>query len=101
MKVAINKCWGGFSVSEEVYKELGIKWDDYGHLSNEDFGIKDDNYNAYRSDKKLIAAIEKVGLEKASGELARIVIVNVPKDISWELDNYDGMESIHEQHRVW
>lgn len=101
MKVAINKCWGGFSLSEEVYKELGIKWDTYGFLSNEDLGIKSENYNSYRSNKKLIKAIEKIGADKSSGNLSRIVIVEIPNGIKFTIEDYDGMESIHEVHKSW
>lgn len=26
MKVVINKCYGGFGLSKEAYKFLGLKW---------------------------------------------------------------------------
>lgn len=56
MKIAVNRCYGGFSLTKEVYDELGIEWDDYGYLENKDLGIKSNNYNAYRQDPRLIAA---------------------------------------------
>lgn len=101
MKIAINKCFGGFSLSKSVFEELGVKWDNDGYLSNEALGIKSDDYNKYRSDDRLIEAIEKIGISEASGSMADIVIVDVPDDIEWELSNYDGIESIHEKHRSW
>lgn len=101
MKIVINKCFGGFGLSKAVYKELGIKWDGYGYLSNDSLGIKDDNYYAFRSDKRLVDAVEKVGEEKASGELAELRVVEIPDDVEWEIDEYDGIESIHEKHRSW
>jgi hypothetical protein len=101
MKIAINKCHGGFSLSEAVYAELGIKWDDYGYLSNEDLGITSDNYLAYRQDPRLIAAIENVGKEYASGGLAKVRIVEIPDDVNWEIKEYNGIETIHEKHRSW
>ena len=100
MKIVINRCWGGFSVSQAVLKELGFE-KDYGYLENEDFGIKSDNYQQYRSNPRLIEAIEKVGLEEASGDLAVLDIREVPDDVDWYIDDYDGMESIHENHRSW
>ena len=101
MKIVINRCWGGFGVSEAVYDELGIKWDGYGYIDNETLGIDGKDYDAHRADKKLIAAIEKVGLEGASASLASLEIVDIPDDVEWEIDNYDGMESVHEAHRSW
>jgi len=101
MKVAINRCWGGFSVSKAVFKELGIEWDGYGFLENEEFGIESDEYLEFRAHPRLIEAIEKIGCKKASGNMANIVIVSIPDDIKWHIDDYDGQESVHEDHRSW
>ena len=102
MKIAVNKCYGGFCVSESVYKELGLEWDGYGFLENKDFGIESDNdYLEFRSHPKLIAAIEKVGVKESSGSLAEIEIVDIPEGVEWEIDEYDGIETIHEKHRSW
>lgn len=101
MKIVINACYGGFALSEEVYKELGIKWDGYGCLRNEDLGIESDNYMAYRADIRLIAAINKVGLKKASGRCSNLSIVEIPSDVTWKIQEYDGYETIHEVHRSW
>jgi len=49
----------------------------------------------------LIAAIEKVGENKASGKLAKVRIVDIPDGVKWEIDEYDGIETIHECHRSW
>jgi len=101
MKIAINKCFGGFGVSEAVYKELGIEWDNYGYLDNDSFGIESDNYQEYRKHPKLIAAIEKIGEDASSGRFARVIVVDIPDDVEWEIEDYDGQESIHEVHRSW
>lgn len=101
MKVVINRCFGGFSVSKKVYDFLDIPWDDYGYIANEDLGIQNDNYNAYRADTRLINAIETLGEEESSGILASLKIVEIPDNIIWVIEEHDGMESIHEVHKVW
>lgn len=101
MKIAVNRCYGGFSVSKSVYDELGLQWDGYGYLENGDFGIKSDNYQEWRMHPTLISAIEKIGVKKASGELAEIEIVDIPNGIQFEIDEYDGIETVHEKHRSW
>jgi hypothetical protein len=104
MKIAINSCYGGFSVSEEVYNELGFKWDGYGFVYGTPLEEKykdASNYYAYRAAPELIAAIEKVGLDKASGELSKIKIVDIPDDVAWEIDEYDGYERVIESRRSW
>jgi hypothetical protein len=45
--------------------------------------------------------ITAAGLKAASGRHAQLVIVEIPDDIEWEIDEYDGVESIHEKHRSW
>ena len=101
MKIATNQCFGGFSVSEDVFKELGLEWDGYGYLNNETFGIESDNDEKYRTNPSLISAIEKIGEAKASGEMADIEIVDIPDDIEWYIHDYNGMETVHEKHKSW
>ena len=101
MKVVVNRCFGLFSVSEEVYKELGKKWDGHGYFENEDFGIESNNYLEYRSAPELIKAIEKVGIEKSTGSLAALEIVDIPGGVEWYISDYDGSETVHETHKSW
>ena len=91
MKVVLNKCFGGFGLSEKAYEFLGLEWDGYGY-----------KYNDYdlRSDEKLIECVETLG-EEADGRFARLVVVDIPDDIDWEINYYDGVETIHEVHRSW
>ena len=101
MKIAVNKCFGGFSLSQDVYEELGIEWDGYGYLNNDDLGIDSDNYLEFRKHPKLIDAIEKIGEDKASGSLSKVRIIHIPDDVEWEIDEYDGVETVHAVHCSW
>ena len=110
MKVIINTCFGGFSVSEKVYKKLGLEWDNYGYMEltdyfkdkyNYDNMQYDDYYLAVRSDPDLVKAVEELGVEKASGSLAELKIVEIPDDVKVYISNYDGIERIEECHRSW
>lgn len=97
MKVVINRCFGGFSLSKEAYEYLGLKWDEYGYLYNTKYEIKDDKD---RANLDLVHCVEELG-EKANGWFANLKVVDVPDDIKWYIDNYDGSESVCEEHRVW
>jgi hypothetical protein len=89
MKIVINKCYGGYSLSESAYNELGIPWDGYGYC--EQFK---------RSDPRLVSCVEKLG-SAASGDLAELRIVEIPDDVEWEIKDYDGIEWVAEKHRTW
>jgi hypothetical protein len=89
MKVVINKCYGGFGLSKEAYEYLGLDWDGYGY-----------KYDDNRTDPKLVECVETLG-DIASGSLAELKVVEIPDDVKWEIDDYDGVETIHEVHRVW
>ena len=87
MKVVINKCFGGYSLSEEAYKFLNIPWDGYGYEFIED-----------RSNPALVKCVEALG-KNASGELSSLKVVEIPDDVEWEINEYDGLESVVGQHR--
>lgn len=144
MKIVVNKCFGGFSISKECaeymaslgdkqaqseldewkqnqqwldnYKKngewdkdvpkngrdmLGISarhdspahWYGYGYQKGFDGGYS-------RTSETLIKAVEDLR-DKASGQYSKLEIVEIPDDVNWEIDEYDGLESIHEKHRSW
>jgi hypothetical protein len=53
-----------------------------------------------RNDPALIKAVEKLK-KKANGCCAELKIVEIPDNIKWEIDEYDGNESVEEVHDSW
>lgn len=53
-----------------------------------------------RDDPILIQVIEELG-ELADGRHAKLKIVEIPEDVEWQIDEYDGNEWVAEQHRTW
>jgi hypothetical protein len=53
-----------------------------------------------RTDPILIQVVEELGKE-ANGMFANLKVVEIPDGIEYEIDDYDGQESIHEVHRSW
>ena len=88
MRIVLNKCYGGFSLSKKACKELGMSEDDCP------------GRDVLRNDPKLIEIIEKLG-KKADGDYAELRIVEIPDDVEWEIEEYDGMEWVAEKHRTW
>ena len=106
-QVVLNDCYGGFGLSKDAVSMLIDKYgldidSDYGYVDNDDFGIFDDNRDAYRMDKRLISVVQKLGVDKASGDNARLRIVSVPDDVvdvhGWHISDYDGIDTIHQNH---
>jgi len=58
------------------------------------------DWNIDRDDPLLIQVIDELG-EEANDKYSELKIVEIPDDIEWEIDEYDGMETIHERHRSW
>lgn len=53
-----------------------------------------------RTDPILVQVVEELG-EEASGRCSALKVVEIPDGIEWEIDEYDGLESIEEKHRSW
>jgi hypothetical protein len=117
MKVAINRCWGGFGLSDEAIElciEYGMTCVDHKDKSHESadfvtFNRRKDNYYAHHSHEHefrthpvVIRVIEELG-DEANGPRAELDIVEIPFDScdGWYIDDYDGKETIHETHSSW
>jgi hypothetical protein len=116
VKVVINGCYGGFGVSPEAEKayaeKKGIetvprddkylaKFHDKPFLSNKETGEWiEDTIENNRSDPALVAVVEELG-EVADGFCAALCVVDIPDDVEWQIEDYDGIEWVAEKHRTW
>jgi hypothetical protein len=53
-----------------------------------------------RDDENLIKVVEKLG-EEANTRFSTLKIIEIPDDVEWEIEEYDGLEHIAEKHRTW
>lgn len=90
MKVVINGCYGGFGLSE-LAKKL---------LKEKGCFFKYDWRDIKRSDPGLVEVVELLG-EAADGPHASLHVVEIPDDVDWEIDEYDGWEKVVERHKSW
>lgn len=90
--IVINNCYGGFSISDDaevVYREMA--------------GITDPNwYSRYidRDDPYLVKIVKEMGAA-ANGSCANLKIIEIPGDVDWQIEEYDGKEWVAERHRTW
>lgn len=92
IKVVINRCYGGFSLSQEA-KTFFCRTEKFGHKHF-------DEYNIPRDNPTLVMVVEQLG-EAADGDNARLKVVEIPADVNWYIEEYDGNEWVAERHRTW
>lgn len=90
-KVVISPQFGGFGLStegEKLYKDATKNW-----------GV----YSRYipRDDATLVSLVEEHGSEFMSGPHATLKVVEIPDDVEWTIEEYDGNEWVAEKHRTW
>ena len=92
MKVVINRCHGGFDLSdqaEQLYKERK--------------GITDKNWyyrDIPRNDPVLVQIVEELG-DAADTRYSELAAIDIPDDVEWTICEYDGLEWVAEAHRTW
>jgi len=57
-------------------------------------------YDFDRDDEVLVQVVEELGKE-ANGSHSELEVVEIPQGVEWEIDNYDGIETVEEKHRSW
>lgn len=139
MEVVINKCYGGFSLSNKAvkryyelkgqeiwfYKQTKYKFKDgfdeyikvdvndenwFIDTCSKDYGDKTrENIEEHflylagkveRNDPALIQVVKELGQE-SNGRCSNLKIVEIPDDVEWEIDEYDGKEWVSEKHSTW
>ena len=53
-----------------------------------------------RDDLTLVQVVKELKKE-ANGYCANLKVVNIPADVNWEIEEYDGAEWVSEVHRTW
>ena len=103
MKIVINKCYGGFSLSPEaisLYKKRK-------NITDPDWWVRD-----IERDCPILVEIVQELQSRADGDFAKLKIVEIPDDVKlkiveipddveWSLEEHDGIEWIAEVHRTW
>lgn len=91
MKVLINTCFGGYALSKNCLQL-------YNKINNSD--ILDD-CDISRHDPNLIKIVSDLGPVNCGGPYSALEIIDIPDGTKYEIDQYDGLETIHEVHKSW
>lgn len=91
-QIVINDCYGGFGLSEHAIRE----YKKMAGITDNDFYDRD----IPRDDPYLVKVVKSLGMS-ANGAHANLKIVEIPGDVEWLVQEYDGVEWIAEKHRTW
>ena len=82
MEIVVNRCYGGYGLSDKAAKMMGYE----------------DTFEAEevkRDDPTLVATVRYLGSDKASGGYSELQIVKIPDEATdWMVDEYDGFETV-------
>jgi hypothetical protein len=91
-RVVINDCYGGFGLSDRAI----LEYKDMAGITDADFYDRD----IPRDDPYLLEVIKRLGMG-ANGPHANLKVVEIPGDVEWIIQEYDGAEWVAEKHRTW
>ena len=98
MKIVINKCYGGFGLNDAAFKVLAQRMQTSVDAAQD---LQYTNRHEFRTHPEVVKLVEEMGAA-CWGEHAELKVVEIPDDCTnWFIDDYDGVESIHEVHREW
>lgn len=113
MKVVINSDFGGFGLSDEAIREYAKKkgftlveekQDQFGFTYFYIGEVSENNLfwdrDIERNDADLVEIVERLG-SAANGKFSSLKIVEVPDEVKWTIEEYDGLEHVAEEHRTW
>lgn len=101
MKVVYNACYGGFGLSKAAAQFMA----DRGSAGAIKALQEECQYGIYfhpeRDDPLLIEAVETLGSKLASGAHGSLQIAEIPDGAQYEIDEYDGYESVVPPRQSW
>lgn len=94
-----------------MFYKTDTEKESFFHVLTKDYGDKCNfdkvaNKNIFyardiaRNDINLIKTVEDLG-KKAGSRYSDLEIVEIPDDVQWEIEEYDGKEWVAEVHRTW
>ena len=94
-RVVVNRCFGGFSLSEEALelaRKRGLMIDRYGSFDDDSDGPLD---YVVRHNKVLVGVVDELGSKRASGRAADLEVYEWSSPL-YRSEKHDGRETVHE-----
>lgn len=72
---------------------------DASNKAYEDCCIEDFSHD--RTNPLLVQVVEKLGDKASLPTVSNLKVIEIPDDVEWVIEDYDGIETVHEAHRSW
>jgi hypothetical protein len=92
VKLVINKCFGGFGLSDAAIDQIRDLGGPYANT--------DEWASRNRSHPILVEVVGNLG-SAADGEFSKLRIIEIPDGVDFEIDEHDGIEIVRERSRSW
>ena len=89
----------------ERVKELPGLWNSHSLEARQEYNKKYGEQTLYcreipRDDPALVQVVKELG-KRSFGGAASLSVVEIPDDVEWQIEEYDGNEWVAEKHRTW
>ena len=91
-RIVINTKHGGFGLSEQASRLFAQRT---GIANKELWSDRD-----IARDDPVLVIVRELGVD-ADTRYAKLKIVEVPYEVEWQIEEYDGVEWVAEKHRTW
>ena len=98
IEVVINKCFGGFALSEARMARYAVLKGVTAHPDDENFPIQ--QWGIPRDDPDLVSVVQQ--LPEDEGIVGTdLRVIEIPDGIEWQIEEWDGSEFIVDKNRIW
>lgn len=97
--------WTAFNTPTPTARIGAVPWSAMSQSQRDEYTEKYEAEEIYdcrysRNDPLLVQVVEELG-GAASNDYSALKVVEIPDDVDFVIDEYDGMETIREKHRSW
>ena len=91
-----------YTFGERVNVVKTVPKEEYEKLKkvNKQNSVYFSDWKIERTDPILIQVVEELG-EEANNIHSKLKIIEIPDDVDWYIDEYEGKEWIADKHRIW
>jgi len=93
----VTGLWVRNPANDEV--DIYTNGEEYKHIGEKYWSVRCSR-GEFRSDPRVVQVVEELG-NKVNSAYSELKVVEVPDEVDWVIEEYDGVECVAEVHRTW